>query len=65
MNVFALTNFLKIADKDLGRSVMQIFFYSDKDKVKIPYITLGSRDSHFVIFEINSLNTKRVLNKQI
>ena len=38
-------------------------FYSDKDNVEIPYITLGSKDSHFVIFEIKWLNTKEVLSK--
>ena len=61
MHVFALKNYIKIVDKDLSRSVMHAFFYSDKYKVKIPYITLGSKDSHFLIFEIKSLNTKRVM----
>ena len=54
-------NYIKVADKDLGRSVMHDFFHSDKDKVKIPYITLGRIDSHFVIFEIKLLNRKIVL----
>ena len=61
MHVFALKNYFKIADKVLSRSVMHDFFYSDKDKVKIPYITLGSKDLHFVIFEIKSLNIKKSL----
>ena len=58
----ALKNYIKIVDKDLSRSVMHYFFYSNKDKVEIPYITLGSKDSHVVIFEIKSLNIKRVLS---